>query len=178
MTFLTPIPVPTLKRHKRRSRNFTLKSYFYQVQWMQNKSRSNSPRYASHKVFVTNKTSYWWALWRWRPLWNGLTFTHGMIKRYQGDLRFSDGRNENRKCEKPRACYGISSSTTCVGHFEMVVFSSPPRKTRPSSPQLVFATGAALFLRGMPWGGIPCLKTGRFLFFTRDALRGHTVSKN
>ena len=33
------------------------------------------------------------------------------------------------------------------------------------------------FLRGMPRGGIPCLKTGRFLF-TRDALRGHTVSKN
>ena len=22
-----------------------------------------------------------------------------------------------------------------------------------------------LFLRGMPWGGIPCLKTGRYLFF-------------
>ena len=22
-----------------------------------------------------------------------------------------------------------------------------------------------LLLRGMPWGGIPCLKTGRFLFF-------------
>ena len=35
-------------------------------------------------------------------------------------------------------------------------------------------------LRGMPLGGIPCLKTGRFLFFlfTQDALRGHTVSKN
>ena len=32
----------------------------------------------------------------------------------------------------------------------------------------------------MPLGGIPCLKTGRFLFFlfTRDALKGHTVSKN
>ena len=26
-------------------------------------------------------------------------------------------------------------------------------------------TGRFLFLRGMPWGGIPCLKTGRFLFF-------------
>ena len=29
----------------------------------------------------------------------------------------------------------------------------------------------------MPWGGISCLKTGQFVF-TRDALKGHTVSKN
>ena len=44
----------------------------------------------------------------------------------------------------------------------------------------VSKNGSISFLRGMPLGGIPCLKTGRLLFFlfTRDALRGHTVSKN
>ena len=37
--------------------------------------------------------------------------------------------------------------------------------------------GSISFYAGCPRGGIPCLKTGRFVF-TRDALRGHTVSKN